>query len=38
MLGHFFVRITVNQQHNDADITVIYCSLFTVNSHFIKLP
>lgn len=28
-----FIQITVNQQQNDADITIIYCSCFTVNSH-----
>ncbi len=25
--------MTVNEQQNDANITVIYCSCFTVNSH-----
>jgi len=27
-------QITVNQHQNHADITVIYCPCFTVNSHY----
>ncbi len=29
-----FLQMTVNEQQNDANITVIYCSCFTVNSHY----
>ncbi len=29
-----FLQMTVNEQQNDANITVIYCSCYTVNSHY----
>ncbi len=28
-----FLQMTVNEQQNDANITLIYCSCFTENSH-----
>lgn len=34
ILGWFILKKWLNEQHNDANITVIYCSCFTVNSHY----